>query len=205
MSMIWGRNAASNGSSAWIESPELDDSRFTVSGPSASPSRAGSTGWLPPVDDPRVDDVAEPGGTKLAHEGVQAAFVLETGDEAADRCHRVGRPGARRPAGSAGRSMACSFGGRPSPGPPSYAASVAGGLGRRQVARVGGRRRVGSVQSQVRRRLSSRRPVRSRWIGVTAMRRLITAWKSVPSTARPGRRRAADPEVGDPARDRRAG
>ena len=32
---------------------------------------------------------------------------------------------------------------------------------------------------------SSRRPVRSSWIGVTAMRRLTTAWKSVPSTARP--------------------
>ena len=30
--------------------------------------------------------------------------------------------------------------------------------------------------------------------------RLTTAWKSVPSTARPGRRRPADPEVGDAAR-----
>ena len=43
----------------------------------------------------------------------------------------------------------------------------------------------GRVQSQVRKRLSSRRPVRSRWIGVTEIRRLMTAWKSVPLTASP--------------------
>ena len=43
----------------------------------------------------------------------------------------------------------------------------------------------GSVHVHVFRRRSRLRPVRSRWIGVTATRRLMTAWKSVPSTARP--------------------
>ena len=62
------------------------------------------------------------------------------------------------------------------------------------------RPRPGGGQVHVFSRRSSRRPVRSRWIGVIAIRRLTTAWKSVPSIARPGRRRAADPEVGDPAR-----
>ena len=45
---------------------------------------------------------------------------------------------------------------------------------------------AGSIsQSHVRSRLSSDRPVRSRWIGVTAIRRFTTEWKSVPSTASP--------------------
>ena len=35
---------------------------------------------------------------------------------------------------------------------------------------------------------------------MTAIRRLTTAWKSVPGDGEPGRRRAADPVVGDAAR-----
>ena len=46
---------------------------------------------------------------------------------------------------------------------------------------------VGRLPLHVRSRLSRRRPVRSRWIGVTAIRRFTTAWKSVPSTASPDR------------------
>ena len=60
--------------------------------------------------------------------------------------------------------------GRPSADCPSSAAADAG---------------FGSSQRQLRIRLSSRRAVRSSWIGVTAMRRLTTAWKSVPWTASP--------------------
>ena len=46
-------------------------------------------------------------------------------------------------------------------------------------------RPLSGAHSHVRNRLSRRRPVRSRWIGVTAIRRFTTAWKSVPSTASP--------------------
>ena len=44
---------------------------------------------------------------------------------------------------------------------------------------------VGRPHVQVLRRRSRLRPVRSRWIGVTATRPLTTAWKSVPGTASP--------------------
>ena len=51
--------------------------------------------------------------------------------------------------------------------------------------RVRQRRGRCRAPAPVRNRLSRRRPVRSRWIGVTAIRRFTTAWKSVPSTASP--------------------
>ncbi len=49
MFTICGRNAASMGSSFPASMPEPVDSRWTVSGPSAWPSAAGSMGWLSPV------------------------------------------------------------------------------------------------------------------------------------------------------------
>ena len=48
--MIIGRNAASIGRRVWIERPVFDASWFTVSGPSAAPSCAGSTGSFAPVE-----------------------------------------------------------------------------------------------------------------------------------------------------------
>ena len=69
-----------------------------------------------------------------------------------------------------------SYAARPvGPSSPSQPGSGSGGVGTE----------VGRSHAQVLSRLSSRRPVRSRWIGVTAMRRLTIAWKSVPGTASP--------------------
>ena len=50
MLMIWGRKAASRGSSWPTSRPELADSRWTVPGPSACPSWAGCTGGSEPVE-----------------------------------------------------------------------------------------------------------------------------------------------------------
>ena len=100
MLMIWGRNAASSGSSAAMSSPLLADSRWTSSRPSAAPSCCGSTGWFGPVADPRVDRAAHAGALELADQAVEPALVLDRlgqspsfgGSSAAGRTAVAGAP-----------------------------------------------------------------------------------------------------------------
>ena len=153
--------------------------------PARGRRRAGrrrSTGWRRSRSH-RRDLIAEAGFVQgLGDEAVQSAFRLDRGREpgepatappavaGAARVHRARRAGCRGRLimdrlRSAVRSRA----------------GVADGTPRRSVDQSAS----GSSQVHSRSRRSSRRPVRSRWIGVTATRRLTTAWKSVPGTASP--------------------
>ena len=155
--------------------PEPDDSRWTVSGPSAWPSAAGSTGWFSPVPTHESTCVAEPAVPELAQEGVEAALLLDGLLKAGEGRHRV------RAAGAVPADARVSFVRSSMVVPPTCAARPERHRTPLPVARSG----LLEGHDHVRRRFSRLRPVRSRWIGVTAIRRLTTAWKSVPSTASP--------------------
>ena len=195
-STIWGRKAASIGK-------QLGDVHARPRGElldRVGPERLAQGGRLELLvvllGDPRIHGIAETGPSELVEQPIEAA---DPGQSRADtrRATPTGRPTPTLLPATA--SSRC----RPSSGPPGAVRS-----GRRWYAGQSPEpvpptrlpAPPASSQSHVRSRLSRLRPVRSRWIGVTAMRRLTTAWKSVPGTARPGRRRAADPEVGDAAR-----
>ena len=73
MLMIWGRKAASSGSSCPTFSPEPADRRCTVSGPSACSSWAGWTGAFDPVDTQESTCSPKAARPELAHQPVDAA------------------------------------------------------------------------------------------------------------------------------------
>ena len=175
MLMICGRNIASSGSSWPMSSPEPADSRWTVSGPSACWIWSGSTGcW--DRRHPRVDLVAQPAVAQLGHEPVETAPPADRALQAGQR-RRIALLGGARTALQATRSD------RPRPvvlsDPPGC---VPGGGYALHGCRLP--RSAGEVEVDRR----DRDPAVDDRVEVGA------------GTGEPGRRRAADPEVGDAAR-----
>ena len=187
MSMIWGRNAASIGSSDAMSIPDPLDSRcdrvraqrlaellgidrFVGAGrrPTNRPGRRGRASRSLPMRPSRPPSLP----------GSPAARPVR----AARRGRSAPAPDVACPAGSA----------RIGHGHPSRVAP-SGGSSRRGRA-------VSSGHDHVRSRLSSRRPVRSRWIGRDGDAAVDHGVEVGPRHGQPRRRRAADPEVGDAAR-----